>query len=115
GFFFQAEDGIRDATVTGVQTCALPISWMRHGPKMGGCLGHQRQSRSRSRVEEDTSGSPAKHSQLPAHLTPEERTLTEFRDFCVQGGVGRIRRGQINTSPGLLKDGKIRIGLKRST
>src|SRR6266478_8396819 len=24
-FFFQAEDGIRDVTVTGVQTCALPI------------------------------------------------------------------------------------------
>src|SRR6266542_5128051 len=28
-FFFQAEDGIRDATVTGVQTCALPISALR--------------------------------------------------------------------------------------
>src|SRR2546430_10298422 len=28
-FFFQAEDGIRDLTVTGVQTCALPISWGR--------------------------------------------------------------------------------------
>src|SRR5208282_395323 len=28
-FFFQAEDGIRDATVTGVQTCALPISAQR--------------------------------------------------------------------------------------
>src|SRR5688572_13643412 len=27
-FFFQAEDGIRDLTVTGVQTCALPISTM---------------------------------------------------------------------------------------
>src|SRR2546430_1792432 len=26
GLFFQAEDGIRDLTVTGVQTCALPIS-----------------------------------------------------------------------------------------
>src|SRR5215813_13960564 len=26
-FFFQAEDGIRDADVTGVQTCALPI-WL---------------------------------------------------------------------------------------
>src|SRR5207253_3530685 len=26
GFFFQAEDGIRDGHVTGVQTCALPIS-----------------------------------------------------------------------------------------
>ena len=25
-FFFQAEDGIRDYKVTGVQTCALPIS-----------------------------------------------------------------------------------------
>src|SRR5688572_30907989 len=36
-FFFQAEDGIRDLTVTGVQTCALPISglqdvkWAREG------------------------------------------------------------------------------------
>src|SRR5205823_8296908 len=31
-FFFQAEDGIRDKLVTGVQTCALPISgrdWLR--------------------------------------------------------------------------------------
>ena len=27
-FFFQAEDGIRDWSVTGVQTCALPISVM---------------------------------------------------------------------------------------
>src|SRR5207249_6169129 len=30
-FFFQAEDGIRDRNVTGVQTCALPIS-CRVGP-----------------------------------------------------------------------------------
>src|SRR5690606_40105419 len=31
-FFFQAEDGIRDFHVTGVQTCALPISrWLRPG------------------------------------------------------------------------------------
>src|SRR2546429_5944480 len=28
-FFFQAEDGIRDVAVTGVQTCALPILWIR--------------------------------------------------------------------------------------
>src|SRR5437660_1020340 len=28
-FFFQAEDGIRDGHVTGVQTCALPILWKR--------------------------------------------------------------------------------------
>src|SRR6266487_4036620 len=31
-FFFQAEDGIRDGRVTGVQTCALPIS---EGPSFG--------------------------------------------------------------------------------
>src|SRR5256885_5544320 len=31
-FFFQAEDGIRDYKVTGVQTCALPISHHRSPP-----------------------------------------------------------------------------------
>src|SRR5437762_10573216 len=32
-FFFQAEDGIRDTSVTGVQTCALPISEDESAPK----------------------------------------------------------------------------------
>src|SRR5436189_796474 len=32
-FFFQAEDGIRDTSVTGVQTCALPISSSAQGPE----------------------------------------------------------------------------------
>src|SRR5260364_171583 len=41
GFFFQAEDGIRDELVTGVQTCALPISgparsWRRRTPERRG-------------------------------------------------------------------------------
>src|SRR6266513_1778633 len=39
-FFFQAEDGIRDRNVTGVQTCALPISVGRDGravPDLQGC------------------------------------------------------------------------------
>src|SRR2546425_5968132 len=35
-FFFQAEDGIRDKLVTGVQTCALPISPVILGPS--GCI-----------------------------------------------------------------------------
>src|SRR5256885_13121728 len=38
-FFFQAEDGIRDYKVTGVQTCALPISTccpITTGPVHGG-------------------------------------------------------------------------------
>src|SRR5437660_8610166 len=40
-FFFQAEDGIRDGHVTGVQTCALPISlnvWMRILPAQRGMI-----------------------------------------------------------------------------
>src|SRR2546426_7493950 len=42
-FFFQAEDGIRDYKVTGVQTCALPIY-------RAGCPGSPRpRTRSRSR------------------------------------------------------------------
>src|SRR2546430_1554892 len=43
-FFFQAEDGIRDLTVTGVQTCALPIwnappVWRRLRRSIGQWLG----------------------------------------------------------------------------
>src|SRR5699024_11768324 len=34
-FFFQAEDGIRDRNVTGVQTCALPISRARPSATAG--------------------------------------------------------------------------------
>src|SRR5258706_7836005 len=33
-FFFQAEDGIRDWSVTGVQTCALPISLVQPVPRV---------------------------------------------------------------------------------
>src|SRR5436189_1165031 len=38
-FFFQAEDGIRDTSVTGVQTCALPIlaiGWSEGDPAVPG-------------------------------------------------------------------------------
>src|SRR2546426_12691302 len=51
-FFFQAEDGIRDYKVTGVQTCALPISWNAEAGRINGtedgrltachCVGHVR-------------------------------------------------------------------------
>src|SRR5688572_32290253 len=44
-FFFQAEDGIRDLTVTGVQTCALPI-WMRAW-RIQGAREYRRKSPSR--------------------------------------------------------------------
>src|SRR5882762_3173530 len=38
-FFFQAEDGIRDSSVTGVQTCALPISVVGFGGRGGDHIG----------------------------------------------------------------------------
>src|SRR5207247_4230551 len=55
-FFFQAEDGIRDPLVTGVQTCALPIyrrqrpgeplfSAARRGARAPGHPGQQRRGR----------------------------------------------------------------------
>src|SRR2546430_11754831 len=47
-FFFQAEDGIRDLTVTGVQTCALPI-WRRQ-------LGDERLQVVHLLVEEQEAG-----------------------------------------------------------
>src|SRR2546429_7232467 len=52
-FFFQAEDGIRDVAVTGVQTCALPISgtcegWNRnHAVRPANGLGSNRRSKSK--------------------------------------------------------------------
>src|SRR5216683_7413868 len=51
-FFFQAEDGIRDLIVTGVQTCALPISPpLRAGLRSGG--GRRRSARHRGRLERE--------------------------------------------------------------
>src|SRR5208282_6223415 len=47
--FFQAEDGIRDATVTGVQTCALPI--YRRGALGTGGRGDEARLRRLRRVD----------------------------------------------------------------
>src|SRR5438067_8837034 len=41
-FFFQAEDGIRDRNVTGVQTCALPICARPRVPPRGQAVSHAR-------------------------------------------------------------------------
>src|SRR2546422_3244212 len=64
-FFFQAEDGIRDVAVTGVQTCALPIWEGPQGPqdhgngkqhartvrgRHGSLIGHHRQVAVKSRI-----------------------------------------------------------------
>src|SRR5256885_3604503 len=41
-FFFQAEDGIRDYKVTGVQTCALPICGLANGSRRRRTCGSER-------------------------------------------------------------------------
>src|SRR2546430_2503567 len=63
-FFFQAEDGIRDLTVTGVQTCALPISL----PGRLSCHLHDRFGR-------PGGGDPwrARHDPVPGVLTGRAR------------------------------------------
>src|SRR5256885_6735143 len=56
-FFFQAEDGIRDYKVTGVQTCALPISLLTQAARDGASDIHiepyERHSSVRFRVDGD--------------------------------------------------------------
>src|SRR5256886_7994530 len=64
-FFFQAEDGIRDLTVTGVQTCALPIS---------------RDRLSRTRPEQQ----PVRRARWNAAEMIERRLVHEF--------ISRLRR-----------------------
>src|SRR2546430_9586607 len=69
-FFFQAEDGIRDLTVTGVQTCALPIL-SRNRARIGegrflARLFHDRRLRRRSAVL------------APAAVPPEDRKSTRL-------------------------------------
>src|SRR5258708_27792472 len=63
-FFFQAEDGIRDDLVTGVQTCALPIS----GLQEGGLSRHLRLYRQVSSAFDGRSEEHTSELQSPDHL-----------------------------------------------
>src|SRR2546425_6933051 len=78
-FFFQAEDGIRDKLVTGVQTCALPIFRQcaadsdRRGRKLD--VEEQEDSHSRRRAIED----PPFNALLLAARSEERRVGKECR------------------------------------
>src|SRR6266545_7485858 len=52
-FFFQAEDGIRDKLVTGVQTCALPI-WVEREELLGRQRARRREQRRLKQLREGT-------------------------------------------------------------
>src|SRR5256886_12571211 len=72
-FFFQAEDGIRDLTVTGVQTCALPISLIESPP---GCNTRKR------------TGSPVMAQKVGVAGAPPVVPAREFESTCQSGGGG---------------------------
>src|SRR2546429_73775 len=72
-FFFQAEDGIRDVAVTGVQTCALPIYVAgRHG-SAGLCL------------------LPGGWSYRSGYRRHFQAKRNRDRVGCGRGGMGRLR------------------------
>src|SRR5689334_23742763 len=82
-FFFQAEDGIRDGTVTGVQTCALPIL-----PVLGNLAKTHAQGVEVNRLLKITGG-----TQLFAvlfRLRPSLAAYDDYRDFLrmAEGGKG---------------------------
>src|SRR5690625_5789089 len=68
-FFFQAEDGIRDGHVTGVQTCALPIC-------PGGPAARSAQRRARQRTGRHPPLAPLRPAPGLARLAPH---LMEWR------------------------------------
>src|SRR6266705_5120991 len=65
--FFQAEDGIRDRTVTGVQTCALPISASPARTWPGARSCRPRSSARRWRSEERRVGKECRSWWSPGH------------------------------------------------
>src|SRR6516165_7487953 len=86
-FFFQAEDGIRDLTVTGVQTCALPISapncigtWTSTAAR---CL--KRQPCKSRRSEERRVGKECRSRWSPYHEKKKKR------DHGVEPGAHQLR------------------------
>src|SRR6266699_4148635 len=86
-FFFQAEDGIRDADVTGVQTCALPISPLplghvqpRQSPK-DAPTGRLRPPRS----EERRVGKECRSRWSPYH-SKKKQIVSGY--VCGNGGLG---------------------------
>src|SRR6266853_1690722 len=78
-FFFQAEDGIRDLTVTGVQTCALPIcdGWPLYESRLQ--LAHMRQLQRTFAAPRWTGAQPLAGKTLLVHA---DEGLGDTLQFC---------------------------------
>src|SRR5437879_8867988 len=77
-FFFQAENGIRDTSVTGVQTCALPISRQHRHLLRGSRACQERASRLRG-VSRQALRAAAARSDAGGRRSEERRVGKECR------------------------------------
>src|SRR5215204_2449754 len=106
-FFFQAEDGIRDHCVTGVQTCALPIFGLEMSRLARSCKDwHQLlELCGRYRVllaDADGVYDPTEHSDrllLGLHGVMNEAELHVLKERMYQGKLNKARRGELLSTP----------------
>src|SRR5690606_39870443 len=107
-FFFQAEDGIRDFHVTGVQTCALPILRIRFPARCDASWSRPAASRSSSvsmlasRVEADTARSTATQTPPVVSVSYPSSSVEIGRASCRERGAapGRAAAGAGETTVG---------------
>src|SRR5437870_8616999 len=89
-FFFQAEDGIRGGHVTGVQTCALPISTLPERERYSG------NSRAGDIGSKDSGRTPfPKEPEHPAEVRPPLRLRARSEERRVgkeRGQLGGLRQ-----------------------
>src|SRR5437762_6775245 len=100
-FFFQAEDGIRDTSVTGVQTCALPISRVAKEVGTEGKLGVQAQVKGVSGVWKGLTDSV---NQLAGTLTTQLRAISEVSQAVTKGDLTRSIAVEAEGEVAALKD-----------
>src|SRR3712207_8411288 len=80
-FFFQAEDGIRDIGVTGVQTCALPISLPT--ARIRATVGHEPE---RAGLDPTGAGRPGRCSEDDQRGRAARADLEPARRYYLPGG-----------------------------
>src|SRR3989475_8750300 len=141
-FFFQAEDGIRDLTVTGVQTCALPISVAAHAAAerhhevpaaerivsdeverfwvwYGGLAAVPVLKEFRGRLDDMRAAELERTLKRLAHLSPEDRAQVEqfshalLNKFLHHPTIALKQAAQAGRGYGLLESLKKLFGLER--
>src|SRR5207244_8373182 len=94
-FFFQAEDGIRDDLVTGVQTCALPISFRGRYCRLCRAAGEGPRAFCTGRGLSGTGGREGNSRGLPSRSSPrsEERRVGKENRSGEARGQRKKKRG----------------------